>query len=312
MPAKLTLHPPRRASRFLVIHEGNSLLVGRDPECGLVIEDAKVSKQHARLAWQGSGWVLEDLGSKNGTSLNGQPASGRPLAGGDVVSFGGVPGRFQLVTDEEARSLESERLARLQTSLDMCRRLGAELDPFDLLLRFLESAIEVIQAERGFVLIRDGEGRLRAELASGFSHAPADEEDDFRGSIGAIEETLRTGHPVVVSNAQADALLGRRESVVAMGVGALACVPIRQEQELLGVIYLDSRRQSTGVTQLDVEILEALADHAAVAIGAIRLDRRLRGVVRGGGEEPRLEGLGQRIARALSPERRLSPSPDRA
>src|SRR5262245_45742911 len=98
MPAKLTLHPPRRASRFLVIHEGESLLVGRGLECGLVLEDAKVSKQHARLAWSGGGWTLEDLQSKNGTSVNGLSAAGQALEGGDSISFGGVPARFHLIS----------------------------------------------------------------------------------------------------------------------------------------------------------------------------------------------------------------------
>ena len=49
MPAKLTLHPPERASRFLVIRDGESLVVGRDPACGLVLKDPRVSKRHARF-----------------------------------------------------------------------------------------------------------------------------------------------------------------------------------------------------------------------------------------------------------------------
>lgn len=73
MPAKLILHPPERAARFLVIRDGETLVVGRGAECGLMIEDPRVSKQHARLAWNGTGWRLEDLDSKDGTSVGGIP-----------------------------------------------------------------------------------------------------------------------------------------------------------------------------------------------------------------------------------------------
>ena len=102
MPAKLTLFPPQRAARFLVVHDGESLAVGRDPGCELVIEDARVSKRHAEMRWSGSGWTLEDLGSKNGTTINGQAAAGAALRDGDTVSFGGLSGRFEKLSAAEA------------------------------------------------------------------------------------------------------------------------------------------------------------------------------------------------------------------
>jgi len=55
MPAKLTLYPAKRAPRFLVVRDAETLDVGRDPACGLVLEDSRVSKRHARLAWTGTG-----------------------------------------------------------------------------------------------------------------------------------------------------------------------------------------------------------------------------------------------------------------
>ena len=158
MPARLTLHPPQRASRFLLIREGDCLVVGRDAECGLVLEDAVVSKRHARLEWDGSGWRIEDLGSKNGTSVDGVPADNRRLASGAWISFGGLMARFETITTEEAERLDAHRLARLQTSLAMRRRLGARLDPVDLLLRYLHSTMEVAGAERGFILVVGPDG----------------------------------------------------------------------------------------------------------------------------------------------------------
>src|SRR5437867_9239510 len=176
MPAKLTLHPPQRASRFILLRDGETLVVGRDPECGLILEDPRVSKRHARLAWTGSGWTLEDLGSRNGTAVNGRPATGAPLGNGDAVSFGGLMGRFERLGEGEATGAESERLARLKTSLQMRRRLGADLEPFDLLLRLLQSAMEVARAERGFVLVAGPDGLLRAEVATALSEKAVSDE----------------------------------------------------------------------------------------------------------------------------------------
>jgi pSer/pThr/pTyr-binding forkhead associated (FHA) protein len=69
--------------------EGDQLTIGRDSTNDLVINDAEISRRHARLTFQGGKYVLEDLGSTNGTFVNGQRLAGpRVLKAGEVVSFG--------------------------------------------------------------------------------------------------------------------------------------------------------------------------------------------------------------------------------
>ncbi len=293
MPAKLTLHPPRRASRFLVLRDGETLLVGRDPECGLVLEDPKVSRQQARLRWTGSGWAVEDLDSKNGTSVNGSIATGQDLAHGDWLSFGGLLGRFELASEAEIASLETERLARLETTAAVRRRLAAHLEPVDLLLRFLESAMEMIQAQRGFVLVADPDGVLHPEVAAGFSGEAFG--SGFSGSVGALAQALESRASVVVNDARADPALGKRPSVVSQGLGALACVPLRNEDRIVGLLYVDSHAPGRGFTALDLEILESLADHVALVIAGMRLDRRIRRLFGRPEEGPLLEALERQV-----------------
>jgi hypothetical protein len=279
VPAKITLHPPQRASRFLLLREGESVLVGRDPECTLVIEDPRVSKRHARVAWREGGWALEDLASKNGTTVNGLPATGAPLADGDWVSLGGILGRFERVSEQAAQALQSERLGRLQTSIEMRRRLGAALEPLDFLLRFLQATVELVGAHRGFVLLGGHDGVLRAEVACGFGTGDL-EAERFAGSRGAVQRVLETRAPVVVADAQSDPYLGRRASVIGMRLGALACIPIFQDERMLGLLYVDGPDRAAGFTELDLEILQSMAEHAALAIGALRLQRRMNDLVR--------------------------------
>ncbi len=298
MPAKLTLHPPRRASRFLVLREGQNLVVGRDPRCDLVLEDPRVSGRHACLTWTGESWGLADLGSKNGTSVNGAPASGTRLGDGDFVSFGGLLGRFERIPDEEIEALQAERLARLQTSIAMRRRLVADLEPLDLLLKFLESAMEVASAERGFVLVAGADGVLRVEVAAGFAPEHLAEQR-FAGSLGALQQALVTRAPVVVSDAQADPLLRGRDSVVGQGLGVIACVPLLQETGLVGVLYVDSRKAGARLAELDLEILQALAEHTSLVIAGARLDLRIKALLRtpvGHADHALLEQLTRMIA----------------
>ena len=69
--------------------EGEQLTIGRDSTNGVAINDAEISRKHARLMFQGGKYVLEDLGSTNGTFVNGQRLAGPiVLKTGDVVSLG--------------------------------------------------------------------------------------------------------------------------------------------------------------------------------------------------------------------------------
>jgi pSer/pThr/pTyr-binding forkhead associated (FHA) protein len=66
------------------------LLVGRVAHADLHLDDAQVSKEHARIEWSGSGWVITDLGSSFGTWVNGVRVSRSDLAPMDRITIGGT------------------------------------------------------------------------------------------------------------------------------------------------------------------------------------------------------------------------------
>lgn len=69
--------------------EGEQLTIGRDSSNDIAVNDAEVSRRHARLTFQGGKYVLEDMGSTNGTFVNGQRLTGpRVLKSGEVISLG--------------------------------------------------------------------------------------------------------------------------------------------------------------------------------------------------------------------------------
>jgi len=306
--AKLTLYPARGASRHFILRDGETRRAGRDPGVNeFVLDDPRVSGSHALLEWTGQGWALRDLDSKNGTFVTGAPAAGTPLADEDWVSFGGLLARFELVSDDEVAALESERARRLRTSVEIQRELALERDPRVLLERLLESVLSVTGAERGLVLLVGPTGELEAEVASGFSPGALGER--FEGSFGAITYVLETGQSVVATDAATDPFLGKRPSVLELGIGTLACVPLSAGNRRIGLIYVDGRKRAGVFTDLDLEILEALAANVSVVLSTLRIDREIREILGGSpGSAPEdrrfLDLLGERvqeIARAVSP-----------
>jgi len=84
-----------QGTRFTIPASG--AVVGRSSSCDVVLNDADVSRKHARISFEeGSGWVIEDLGSTNGVVVNGGRVDGRlRLSVGDQITLGPVSGRFE-------------------------------------------------------------------------------------------------------------------------------------------------------------------------------------------------------------------------
>jgi pSer/pThr/pTyr-binding forkhead associated (FHA) protein len=77
------------------VEPGREITLGRSPACSMQLPTASASRRHASVAWQGGRVVLRDLGSTNGTFLNGEPVEGEvPLESGDRISIGGVEIRY--------------------------------------------------------------------------------------------------------------------------------------------------------------------------------------------------------------------------
>lgn len=89
------------------------LLVGRASSCGLRLTDRTVSGEHARLSWTGGHWELRDLGSRNGTFLDGErlePGQGAVVRSGAKLGFGDQESGWQL-TDDGAPSALAVRVS---------------------------------------------------------------------------------------------------------------------------------------------------------------------------------------------------------
>lgn len=97
----VSAHPPEVRGAHLLDARGTAVplaaavLVGRGATCDLVLDHRHVSAEHARITLAGRDYVLEDLGSKNGTTVNEENVQRHTLRDGDRIGFGGVTFRFR-------------------------------------------------------------------------------------------------------------------------------------------------------------------------------------------------------------------------
>ena len=97
----------------------------------------------------------------------------------------------------------------------------------------------------------------------------------FSGSVGAVCRAIEQRRPVVVNDIGSEAWLASRDSVVAAGLSALVCLPLMEDEHVLGAIYADRIRAGSPISTLDLELLRAFAENAAVWIAVRRTSARL-------------------------------------
>lgn len=282
MPARLTVHFPDQPARSVLLAEPGEYLIGRDPDCRIALDDDRVSRRHASLTAAAGTWRIADLGSKNGTGVNGRAVETADLEARSWLSLGGLVVGFEVLSPLEAERQRDRDVSRLRTSVELQRRLNPTTALGELLEQILASALATSDADRAFILLTSADGDMTVAAAAGVEIEELTA-GEFSGSVGAIERTLEERRSVVVADVGGDPFLSARPSVIAGAIRCLACLPLVALGQLLGVVYLDSRSPGAVFRELDVEILEALASRAALAIAVASLDVEVREI---GGDLP--------------------------
>jgi len=164
-------------------------------------------------------------------------------------------------------SSHSDRLALLYR---LSQTFNSSLDLDEVLNRVMDEVITVTKAERGFVMLVGDQKDLVFHAARGMEHTTI-QDPGFQVSRGIVDRVAREGQPMLTSDAQSDSELSLRQSVINLKLRSVLCVPLLVKGKTIGVIYVDNRLQAGIFMQDDLDLLNAIAASAAIAIENARL-----------------------------------------
>lgn len=266
MQARLIAYPPDNAAITRWIAPGDRLRIGRAADCGLTLEHSSVSRAHAELTYD-QGWQLRDLGSKNGSFVDGAMVADVTVEHSGWLRFGDVHCEIALFEPAQAAAMRAREQQRRAQSVAMTLQIAARANRDSLPDDILHGVLELAGCSRGFLLLADGDDfvvRASQLRDGGLLDANALKARTFSGSVGAVQRALALREPVAINHVSGDPWLSGRESVVAMGLHSLVCLPLLDDTRVLGAVYADRREPGEPITQLDLELLGAFAESAAV------------------------------------------------
>ncbi len=166
--------------------------------------------------------------------------------------------------DEVARHLDPATRAKTRRLARASQLVNSSLDLDAVLGRALDLAVEIMNAERGFLVLRGGRfvAAPRNVTAGGAAEPPPQ---------AIVDHALDAGAPVYTTDAEHDPQWSTLPAIARSHMRSIACVPLRVRDDVLGVVYLDSRALPGLFRPADREMLEAFAYHAALAIENARI-----------------------------------------
>lgn len=310
-------------------------VIGRHPDCGVQLDSNMVSRRHARVLRDDGAFFVEDLGSGNGTYLNGQRIQGRVrLNHDDRVKLGPILLRFEgdpqarppvrspnfvvgdafnleLSPDEEDSStitgtvenvsgfgvLDAQPAAKLKGIIEISRSLVGTTDLRTLLPRILDTLFSIFPyADRGCILLKEpATGRM---IPSAQKHRRPGEDSSVRLSRTIVGRVLEEKRGILSADAASDARFVASESISNLTIRSMMCVPLLNlEGEPIGIINLDTQNPVKQFTQEDLDLLLAVAGQAALSLESARL---LQSHVDKMKQDNELE-IARRVQRALLP-----------
>jgi serine phosphatase RsbU (regulator of sigma subunit) len=319
---------PAEGEPFEHLIEGDAEVIGRSTRCDLSLADRFLSRQHARIYLENDGWLIEDMGSRNGTFVNGRRISGpTPVGPGDVVAMSASLIKVLSGDREEVIGVSSESTdVVLRPATDVLLRThtpppieaGDAMNPLrvyadrlamlnevhqalarsisldELLELILDRAFEHLKPEQGAIFLRTREGGFRRAASRSLPGLRR----ELVHSDSLLDEVAGKGMAALVLDTQTDQRFASAKSLLDAGLSSLVAAPLLDDEGTLGLIVLGSNAQIRRFGDDDLDLLVTLASVAAMRIRNVALTEEAA-------ERRRLEHeleLARRIQLGLFPE----------
>ena len=292
IPRELLIHTPDGATRPLPLDRERYTL-GRSSANELCYpEDAGLSRQHLAIEKDGDTWLVRDLGSKNGTFVNGvRITSPFPLGKNDRVTAGHIALDFgenslppasdhtvvfiegltptASVSTTVATSLkgvlshekEMEGGPQMRALIRAGRELAGNMPLMELFKLIMNLSVEAVGATRGVLMTLEGK-ELVVQAALG---------EGFRISNTVRDRVIKEKTSLLVRDARLDEAFADRMSIVQQQIRSMLAVPLQTDDRVIGLIYLDSPHFIKEFTKDDLSLLTVMATVAAIRIEHTRL-----------------------------------------
>jgi HD-GYP domain-containing protein (c-di-GMP phosphodiesterase class II) len=270
--------------------------IGRAQGVEVVLNDASVSRYHAEITFTDQVWVARDLGSTNGTFLNGTclGRTGQPVRPGDILQCGNVVLHIEALTDQSLNDNETpcdglqvqavaqqslaEAVHMLAQDITRSTRPGEQLlsllqagqflnwtDSLDeLLARNLQEMAAMLGARRGAVVLIDAQtGKMK--LRAAFPAHNLDLPGVRFYSQTLARRCLRSGQSLLCADVVTDPELLQANSIDSSYMSSVICALLRSPRRYLGILHLDRGLSDEPFTRDDLHRADALAANLSFA-----------------------------------------------
>lgn len=277
-------------------------VLGRLPECTIQLQSNMVSRRHAEVFAKDGKYFVQDLGSGNGTFLNGKKLEGdSPLRHNDRLKLGPMLFRFEDPSEDGSDSgsawnqneifsegeqstimgsasnldgfgmLDVQPEAKLKGVLEISRNLAGSVEVESILPKILDTLFRIFPGtDRGIILLK--ENHTERLIPTAQKHRNPSEDASVKLSRTVLNKVLSDKAGILSADASSDQQFSAAESISALSIRSMMCVPILDLQgEPMGVINLDTQNPISQFKQDDLEILLAIAGQAAITLANARL-----------------------------------------
>ncbi|HEY1463128.1 MAG TPA: SpoIIE family protein phosphatase [Terriglobales bacterium] len=256
--------------------------IGRHSSRNLCLENSQISREHAVIESDPGGYLIKDLGSRHGTFVNGNRIEVALLLAGDHIQLGAsnINLVFVDVNDESgartflermSSQIEGSEIEKLSLFLEAAQSFNNTRVLHDVFSTMVEYTLRLTGAERGFVFL--GENPACFKLECGRDRSGIALTDDVKVSRSVIRDAGESGSEFILSDVTREGQALGRQSIITNELLSVIAIPLRRRnsQQLMGLLYLDSRIQKCNLSSVSKDILHAIATEASTLLENARM-----------------------------------------
>ncbi len=273
MPRLIVRHPDGSSRAFSLVKRITA--VGSAPDNDVPIPLPGVPESALHLEIDGAEIRLTGHRGTDYT-LNGKKKAQGRLSDRDVISLGGASLTLELVEPSpEPAAADLGEFQLLRSLVSVAEQVTGRGDVQAMLEAILDAAIELTRADKGFVILPEGD-RLVVRVARNID-STIDLEDAERGvSDSIVRKAVEARRPILVHDALHDEEFSRSESVVNLKLCSVVCSPLLEKGDLIGLLYLGNDRIAHRFEDRSLELLSVFAAQASLLVRNALLANELR------------------------------------